>query len=99
LLPDEWSGAFTDAPAVVFIGGPVALTSGNSYGGLLVHAGALGYAIWLAARTHGLDCSVFGQPDHRITRAMRRQDPALRHLFTIALGQGVASGAPPGQGS
>ncbi|GLW13006.1 hypothetical protein Misp01_81340 [Microtetraspora sp. NBRC 13810] len=83
----DWPRAFADAPALIFIGGAVVAASGDSYGGLLVHAGALGHTIWLAARTYGLDCSVFGQPDSGVTRAMRRHDPGVRHLFTVALGR------------
>jgi hypothetical protein len=95
--PTEVTRNYADAPALVFIGGPVVGTSGTSYGGLMTQAGALGHAVWLSARSHGLECSVFALPDFRVTRAMRAQDGRTRHLFTVAVGAPVdrpTSGVP-----
>ncbi|GAA3782531.1 hypothetical protein GCM10022225_83580 [Plantactinospora mayteni] len=91
----HWPRIFADAPVLVFIGGSVLTTPAGAYGELLVQAGALGYTIWLAARSHGLDCSVFGQPDHLVTKAMRWEEPAARHLFTVALGRRLVGDAAP----
>lgn len=85
--PIHWSEAFTDAPAYVFIGGPVAITTPSSYAELLTHAGALGYAVWLAARTYGLDCCAYGTSNARLGQIMRQSDPVLRHMFTIVIGR------------
>ncbi|MEU4266230.1 hypothetical protein ACYCCF_30860 [Streptomyces argenteolus] len=91
---------YADAPALIFIGGPVVGTSGASYGELMTRAGALGYAAWLSALSHGLECSVFALPNFRVTQAMRAQEDRTRHLFTVAVGKPAdkrASGAaaPP----
>ncbi|WP_042424733.1 hypothetical protein [Streptacidiphilus anmyonensis] len=78
--------AYTAAPALVLIFGSVSDTDDSAYGGLLVRVGSLGYAVWLAARTHGLEASVFGRSSSEVTRAARQDAPGTRHLFTIALG-------------
>lgn len=92
-IPSEVTHNYVDAPALVFVGGPVAAVTGSSYGELLTRAGAYGHAVWLAARSHGLECSVFALPNYRVTEAMRHQDASMRHLFTVAVGRPVG-GSP-----
>lgn len=81
-MPDL-GDAYAHAPALLLIRGPVRGTPGASYGNLLVRAGALGHAIWLAALTVDLACSVYGGTSEWVGRLTRR-DPA--HLFTVAVG-------------
>lgn len=80
---DGPADTYTRAPALVLVCGPV---TGGAAGGLLVRAGALGYAVWLAARTHGLECSVFGAAWAPARRAAAAPGEGTRHLFTVALG-------------
>lgn len=75
-----------DAPVLIFLAGSLLRAGSAGYGGLLVQTGALGYALWLAARTYGLECSVSGRADHRATHAAHGIHPGARHLFTVALG-------------
>lgn len=82
-LTDGLHAAYTTAPALVLICGPVRSMPGAVYGNLLVRAGALGYAIWLAALTTGLCCSVYGGTSESISRLSGR---ARAHLFTLAIG-------------
>ncbi|MFW6692192.1 nitroreductase family protein [Streptomyces sp. MAR4 CNX-425] len=90
--PSHWAETFTDAPAYVFIGGPVATTAGGTYGALLTHAGALGLAVWHAARAYGLDCCAYGAADFRLGQIMRSRDPAMRHMFTVVIGHPPETG-------
>lgn len=87
--PDSLTGTYTRAPALVLVCGPVPRAGGAAAGGLLVRAGALGYAVWLAARTHGLECSAFGAAWAPARRAAAQADEDTRHLFTVALGHPV----------
>jgi hypothetical protein len=79
---DTLADTYTPAPVLVLVCGSVTRVGGAAAGGLLVRAGALGHAVWLAARTHGLECSVFGAA----WAPARRAFPGSRHLFTVALG-------------
>ncbi|WP_024874353.1 nitroreductase family protein [Saccharomonospora piscinae] len=83
---DELVDTCPGAAAVALICGSVRQVGAPAYGGLLVRAGALGYAIWLAARTHGLECSVFGGARPAVSRLADGVRPGLRHLFTVAIG-------------
>ncbi|WP_405614234.1 nitroreductase family protein [Streptomyces sp. NBC_01508] len=87
LLIEELADAYTPAPAHVMICGSPRDVDPAAYAGLLVRAGALGHAIWLAARTHGLDCSLWGGASNPVTRALRDTAPADRHLFMVAMGE------------
>jgi hypothetical protein len=80
---------YADAPALIAVCGDIgwACAAGPGYAGLLVGAGALGYAVWLAALTHGLVASAYGAPSEELTRIAQRADPNLRHLFTVAVGR------------
>lgn len=82
-LPDRYA----PAPALVLVGGPVRRAGAEGYHALLVRAGALGYAVWLAARARGLECSVFGSASPEVSTALPA-DPAAgtAHLFTVAVG-------------
>lgn len=81
---------YSDAPVLLFICGDVRSAaeadSGTGYGSLLVRAGALGYALWLAAVAEGLAGCVYGRPSASVTAAAREIGPGTRHLFTVALG-------------
>ncbi|NUP39867.1 MAG: hypothetical protein HOY76_23390 [Streptomyces sp.] len=77
---------YTPAPALVLLGGSIERVGGEAYGGLLVRAGALGYAVWLAARSRGLECSAFGLADHELSATFHQLSPGSAHLFTVALG-------------
>lgn len=94
----ELAREYADAAVLVLVLGPVARAEDTAYGGLLVRAGALGHAIWLASRTHGLDCSVYGRAYHGAGGLLSGSDtgrgsgPRQRHLFTVALGHAAGSG-------
>jgi hypothetical protein len=75
---------FADAPVLVAVCGNVGRAD---YAGLLVGAGAMGYAVWLSALAHGLVASVYGGPSEELTRIAQRAGPDLRHLFTVAVGR------------
>lgn len=77
---------YAAAPALILICGSIGRTDGISYSQLLVQAGALGHEIWLAARSRGLECSVYGQAVHELSDVLT---PGSRHLFTVALGYAV----------
>ncbi|WP_336208731.1 nitroreductase family protein [Nonomuraea sp. LPB2021202275-12-8] len=77
---------FAAAPALVLVCGSINRADRIAYGQLLVQAGALGYEIWLAARSRGLECSVYGNAIHEASGALA---PGGRHLFTVALGYAV----------
>ncbi|WP_181019878.1 hypothetical protein [Nonomuraea typhae] len=79
----ELPGRYADAPVLALVCGRFAGIDGEAYGGLLVRAGALGYALWLAARRIGLEGSAFGRTSGEVTKAAA---PGSRHLFTIAMG-------------
>lgn len=82
--------SYVDAPALLFVCGDVRAAahddSGTGYGALLMRAGALGYALWLAAVADGLAGCVYGRPSAAVTAAARELGPGMRHLFTVALG-------------
>lgn len=82
----ELRSTYATAPCILLICGAIHRAGAAGYGRLLVRAGALGYAIWLAARTCGLDCSVYASTCRRVTRELRALEHAPRHLFTVALG-------------
>jgi hypothetical protein len=57
------------------------------YGALLVRAGALGYAAWLSAISHGYAGSVYAGRSPRINQlAQAAVNGNLRHIFTVAVG-------------
>lgn len=88
----ELAGEYADAPAIALICGPVHRAGDGAYGGVLVRAGAFGYALWLAARSHGLDCSVYGATMPAVSRQAERTAPGTAHLFTVALGYAPDAG-------
>ncbi|MFF7449636.1 MULTISPECIES: nitroreductase family protein [unclassified Streptomyces] len=94
-IPVDCVADYVDAPVLLFLCAAVGQAPARAYGGLLTYAGALGQAVWLAARTHGLDCSVYGLPHYRVNAALQRRDRRLCHLFTVALGRGT-DGQPAG---
>ncbi|MEU8813737.1 hypothetical protein [Actinoplanes sp. NPDC048796] len=72
------------APVILAVRGDLVRAcspAGPGYGGLLVAAGALGYAAWLSALSVGLSASVYGATTEAAGRA------GLRHLFTVAIGR------------
>jgi len=86
--------AYCEAPVLLFICGDVRAAAqaehGTGYGSLLVRAGALGYALWMAALAEGLAGSVYGRSAPSVTAAARTLGPGVRHLFTVALGSDAA---------
>ncbi|SDR04494.1 nitroreductase family protein [Thermostaphylospora chromogena] len=82
----ELPGRYTDAPCLLLICGTLHRAGADGYGGLLVRVGALGHAIWLAARTHALEASVYAGSSVEVCRELRAVEPGSRHLFTVALG-------------
>jgi hypothetical protein len=88
----ELPGRYTDAPALMLVCGSYRRAGAAGYGGLVVRAGALGYAVWLAARTHRLEASVYGRPSAEPATALASVDNGLRHLFTVAVGYGDPAG-------
>lgn len=83
---DEPAHDYADAPVLALICGSALRVAPHAIGALLLRAGSLGYAIWLSARTYGLECSVFGAGHAPTRRAASRIRPGDRHLFTVALG-------------
>jgi Nitroreductase family len=85
--------AYGDAPAFLLIcADPHQQRTGAggcSYGSLLVRAGTLGYAMWLAAISSGLAGCAYGGGCHDATLFARHLNPRFRHLFTVAIGMGV----------
>ncbi|NED13059.1 nitroreductase family protein [Streptomyces sp. SID9124] len=84
--PETLTETYTRAPALVLVCGSVTRAAGAAAGGLLVRAGGLGYAVWLAARTHGLECSAYGAAWAPARRALATTAGTTRHLFTVAIG-------------
>ncbi|GAA3849154.1 nitroreductase family protein [Streptomyces sedi] len=84
--PDGLAEDYADAPALVFVCGGGTANAPRATPELLVRAGALGYAVWLAARTRGLECSVYGAAHAGVRRVAARARPGARHLFTVAVG-------------
>jgi hypothetical protein len=92
---DHWVGeladAYADAPVLLLVCGDLdraCLAVGpRGYGQLLVRAGAVGHAAWLAATELGLAGSVFGVRHPKVTASVgRASSGSLSHLFTVALG-------------
>jgi len=77
---------YADAPALLLVCGDLGGPAAAAYPDLLVRAGALGHAIWLAGLAAGLDGCVFGRAHHRISQLAHQVRPGYRHLFTVALG-------------
>lgn len=90
-LPDL-RAAYAPAPAFLLICGDVASRPAAWATGLS-HAGAFGHALWLAATHLELGACAFGGTSGRITAVVQRRDPALRHLFTLALGHRLEVGS------
>ncbi|WFF02776.1 hypothetical protein [Micromonospora sp. WMMD964] len=90
---DDLADVYADAPVFALVCGDPAGMGREAAGGLLVRIGALGYAIWLAARTHGLECAVFGAGHYLVRREAAGLRPGARHLFTVALGHPAPSPA------
>jgi hypothetical protein len=88
--PDPEGGhEYGGASALLHVCGDLAAAcqrGGSGYGALLVRAGALGQAAWLAAVSAGLAGAVYGRASHRITEAARPLGRGLRHLLTVAVG-------------
>lgn len=87
---DDLPARYTAAPALLLICGNVRRAGAAAYGALMTHAGALGYAIWLAARARGMDCSVYGGASPEPAVTLRGLDPGSRHLFTVAVGYALS---------
>jgi hypothetical protein len=83
----ELQERYAAAPCLLLICGTVGRAGACGYGRLLVRAGALGYAIWLSARTYGLASSVYASTSLEVTRELRGLEHTPRHLFTLALGR------------
>ncbi|MET7672590.1 nitroreductase family protein [Micromonospora luteifusca] len=83
---DQLADDYAAAPVFALVCGSPSRVGPGAAGGLLVRVGSLGYAIWLAARTHGLECSVFGAGHYLVRQEACRLQPGARHLFTVALG-------------
>ena len=77
---------YSAAPAIFLIHDNLLQTGTDGYGGLLVRAGSLGYGLWLAARTHGLDGCAYGGASPEVTAFLRGAGAADRHLFTLVVG-------------
>jgi hypothetical protein len=92
-LPELQEG-YAAAPCILLICGTVQRAGAAGHGRLLVRAGALGHAIWLSARTYGLESSVYASTHLKVTRELRTLEHTPRHLFTLALGR--APEAPHG---
>ena len=88
----ELRARYADAPALLFVCGPLPRADSGDYGHRLVGAGAFGYALWLSALSSGLAGSVYGSSAALITATAHRLRPGLRHLFTVAIGRDGGSG-------
>ncbi|WP_017596065.1 nitroreductase family protein [Nocardiopsis potens] len=77
---------YTPAPVTVLIAGGPVPNAAEHYGGLLVRAGALGYACWLSGRAAGLEGCAFGRTGPEVDRLLRCAGRGSRHLFTVTLG-------------
>lgn len=77
------------APAMFLLHGSPLRAGADAYGDLLVRVGSLGHALWLAARTYGLEACAFGGPSPEVTALLRTADATERHLFTLAAGYAV----------
>jgi hypothetical protein len=84
---------YVDAPALLFVCGPMPRADSGDYGHRLVAAGAFGHTLWLSALSSGLAGSVYGSSAALVTATAHRLRPGLRHLFTVAIGRGDGSGA------
>lgn len=92
----DLQGRYCAAPAMFLLHGSPLRAGAGGYGDLLVRVGSLGHALWLAARTYGLDACAFGGPSPEVTALLRTSadaadadvstDVAERHLFTLAAG-------------
>ncbi|MFI6599167.1 hypothetical protein ACIBHX_23160 [Nonomuraea sp. NPDC050536] len=91
---EELRDSYAHAPTLVLICCPAGCFGADTYGQLLVRAGALGYAVWLAARTYGLDCSVYGKANRHLAGTFMQDGIAMRHLFTIAVGYSTPQPPP-----
>jgi nitroreductase len=97
-LVDQVRGAYCPAPVLLLICADVTSTDPDdlayAHRRALIRAGAFGDAAWIAARTLGMECSVYGSGCRDLTRLLRRKAglPA-RHLFTVAVGRPVSSSA------
>ncbi|MET9428909.1 MULTISPECIES: nitroreductase family protein [unclassified Streptomyces] len=89
------AGDYTDAPAYVFVCGSVRRVGPDALAGQMFRAGSAGYAVWLAARTHGLECSAFGAAHAPVRSAAAAVQAGARHLFTVAIGHAHDSVARP----
>jgi hypothetical protein len=91
-LVDQVRGAYCPAPVLLLICADVTSTDPNdlayAHRRALIRVGAFGHAAWIAARTLGMECSVYGSGCRDLTRLLRRKAglPA-RHLFTVAVGR------------
>ncbi|MDX3434168.1 nitroreductase family protein [Streptomyces sp. ME01-18a] len=83
----ELAEDYADAPVLAMICAANPQMHENAYRELTVHVGALGYALWLAAISRGLSCSVLGRPRSGAAQAVRPLGLHARNLFTVALGQ------------
>lgn len=78
---------YVDAPALLFVCGPIPRADSGDYGHRLVGAGAFGYTLWLSALSSGLAGSVHCSSAALVTATAHRLRPGLRHLFTVAIGR------------
>lgn len=89
LADDTWLSSladyYTDAGVLFLVCGSARGVRAD-YPRHLLGAGALTYALWLAAMSAGLGGWVFGRSCHRATVGVRRQGTGMRHLLTLAVG-------------
>jgi hypothetical protein len=89
------SREYGSAPALLHVCGDLVAAcqrGGSGYSALLVRAGALGEAAWLAAVSAGLAGATYARSSYRVTEAVRPLGQGLRHLLTVAIGLGPAAG-------
>lgn len=88
-LPDL-RDRYSAAPAILLLHDSPLRSGAEGYGGSLVRIGSLGYALWLAARTYGLDACAYGGASPEVTALLRTTAATRRHLFTLAIGYPAA---------
>lgn len=77
--------AYASAPMLILICDDV-VSRQPGHAASLVHAGAAGYGMWLAATRCGLAACAYGGSNADVTAAAERARPLARHLFTLAIG-------------
>lgn len=94
-LVAELRASYVAAPVLLLICGTIG-DGADGYARTLLAASSCGYTAWLAAIALGLDGCVFGRAHGRVTAAVRSsRRPLNHHLFTVAIGRGLASTSAP----